>query len=149
MIGHPGTPSNPSADEDNEEGDLKEVPRVPVERQQEPVANPMARRAALQRLLFERFGYTAGCRKCEDILSGDENKSTAGHSERCRKIIEGHMEKDPILRQRLAAARERQDTFLAGEVQRGECEPEPVGQASSSQEPAKVVEQVLELEVGE
>ena len=152
LLGVKGTPSNPSAAEDNPDGDLREVPRVPVERPPEAVANPVARRAVLQRSYFERFGYTAGCRKCEDILGGDENRSTAGHSERCRRIMEGHMERDPILRQRLDAARERQNSFLEREVHRGEKPPvasepplpPPVVPQPDDQEPAKVVEQVLE-----
>ena len=115
LLGLRGTPSNPSADDEHEDGDLREVPRAPVERPPEPVANPMARRVVIHRSYLQRFGYTPGCKKCEDIVTGDENKSTTGHSEGCRKIIEGHMRGDPLLRQRLDSAQLRQDKYLERE----------------------------------
>ena len=53
------------------------------------------------------------------------------------------MEKDEVLGQRLQAARDRQDRFLAGEVEKGAAPP------VETQAPAEVVEQVFEPSNGE
>ena len=82
LLGVRGTPSNPSAME--EEGTVhREVPRAPVPRPDEPPHPPKTRRVILHRSYFEKFGYTIpGCHKCRQLISGDSS-SAAGHSELC------------------------------------------------------------------
>ena len=108
----------------------------------EPVSTPTTRRVIIHRSYLERFGYTGGCKKCEAILRGDESRTTEGHSIACRRHIESCIEKDEVLGQRLQAARDRQDRFLAGEVRKGDRAHE------STSAPAEVVEQIFEPEHG-
>ena len=72
---------------------------------------------------------------CQAMLRGDDSWSTAGHSEGCRRFIESCMEKDPELRERLLAARERQQRCQAEEIERGAAAAEPR---------PEVVEQIFE-----
>ena len=150
-----GTPNNPGA---VEEGDIfRDVPRAPVERLQEPVSAPVARRVIIHRSYLERFGFTEGCRKCRDILRGEESLSALGHSSACRARIEAHMEQDDVLRGRLHAAQIRQDQYLAGEVEQGASRSVPATprggveekpQEESSVEKTAVEEEDLLPEIG-
>ena len=101
------------------DGELRDIPRVPVERQQEPASAPVARRIILHRSYFDRFNFTEGCLKCRAIQRGDGTRSACAHSEACRRRIEGLMAQDEVLREHLSAAQARQDRYLAGEVERG------------------------------
>ena len=59
------------------------------------------------------------------------------------------MDKDENFRERLSAARDRQDRFLAGEIQRNVgAESSKMAKDPSGEESAKVVEQVFEPEFG-
>ena len=111
-----GTPQNPSGAE--AEDVLREVPRVPRPRPEEPVNRPPVRQVILHRSYLERFGFSDGCPKCRSMIRGEE--SSRGHVESCRKRIEAKMAEDPELRKRLDAARLRADHFLAGEVDKGD-----------------------------
>ena len=64
--------------------------------------------------------------------------STAGHCEACREFIEGKMETDGVLRERILAARGRRDRFLAEEVESGAEAP------AAAETPGEVVEQIFE-----
>ena len=57
LLGVRGTPSNPSAAEDVEEGDLPEVPRAPIPRPEQPVAPPVPRRVIIHRSYLDRFWF--------------------------------------------------------------------------------------------
>lgn len=109
-----GTPSNPSAVESADV--LHEVPRAPVQKEDEPTAAPTARRVTLHRSYFDKFGFSANCPKCRALLRGEEASGSAGHTPACRRMIEEDMSKDPILRQRLKAAHDRRDRYVASEV---------------------------------
>ena len=117
-----GTPSNPSAVE-SEETVWHDVPRAPVARPTDPVHVPTARQAMLHKSYFEKFGYSANCPKCRALMRGEE--AGPSHTNACRKSIEEEMDRDPILKQRLATAKERMDRYLASEVERGSTRPEP------------------------
>ena len=118
LLGVRGTPSNPSALE--EDGTVhREVPRAPVPRPDEPPFPPKARRVILPRLYFEKFGYTIpGCHKCRQLISEDSS-SAVGHSELCRTRIEDLMRKDEKLREGLDADDDRRDNDFAKDVERG------------------------------
>ena len=65
-----GTPNNPQAVE-QEEGELGDIPRAPLERPPEPVSIPAARPTMLRREYVERgCGYTDGCLKCRALQRG-------------------------------------------------------------------------------
>ena len=118
FLGVRGTPSNPSA-ATGDDGLLRTVPRAPpVERSSEQVAAPIPRRVILHRSYFEKFGYTEGCQKCRAILRGDDGETSLGHSQACRTRMEALMETDPVLRERVQAARLRRDGYLAEDLER-------------------------------
>ena len=102
-----GTPSNPSGAVQEDPGAFRDVSRAPVARPEDPVTPPIARRTLIHRKYLERFGYTTDCKKCREILRGDE--TPLGHSEFCRKRIEGEMAKDVELKKRLAVVQKRRD----------------------------------------
>ena len=62
LLGVRGTPCNPSAAEDVEDGDLPDIPRAPIPRPEQPVAPPVPLAFYLHRSDLERFGLTDGCR---------------------------------------------------------------------------------------
>ena len=114
-----GTPQNPSAVADA--GDvIRDIPRAPIARPEEPVSTPAARQTILHKWYFEKAGYTEGCPKCRSMLRNEESSKSAGHTPACRKRIEEWMQKDPILRVRLESAQNRRDRFLATEVEKGD-----------------------------
>ena len=99
LLGVRGTPSNPSAVEDD--GVIhRGVPRALVPRPDEPPPSYKARRVILHRSYLEKLGYTIpGCQKCRQIMSGDKSSNSAGHSELCRERIEDLMRKDEVERE--------------------------------------------------
>jgi hypothetical protein len=128
-----GTPSNPSAVE-SEETVWHDVPRAPVGQDLDPTVLPAARRNILHKSYFERFGYSANCPKCRALMRNDDTLVQRGHTVECRKRIEGEMEKDSILRQRLASARERMDRYMESEVKSGDKSRKDPAQMSSPAE---------------
>ena len=114
-----GTPSNSSAVE-SEETVWHDVPRAPIGKATEPVSHPTARRAILHKAYFERFEYSANFPKCRSLMRGEV--AGPSHTTECRRRIELEMDRDQILRQRLEAAQERRDKYLASEVERGDEE---------------------------
>ena len=57
-----------------------------------------------------------------------------GHTAECRRRIEAEMAKDPILKQRLEAAQDRRDRYVASEVERGDEHRAGSEQAKESRE---------------
>ena len=114
----PGTLNNPSAMEDGS-GILRDVPRAPVARPEQPVAAPTLRGVTIHQKYRERFGYSEGCAKCRAILRSDVRQPTLSHSALCRARIREAMAGEKVLNKILQAAQERQDRLLAGEVARG------------------------------
>ena len=126
-----GTPSNPSVVE-NEETVLHDIPRAPVARPEDPASAPVTRQVILLKACFERFGHSADCSMCRAMMRGEIVGPS--HTVACRNRVESEMEKDPILKQRLEAARERRDRYLVGEVARGSTQHAPVPQQRDEQE---------------
>ena len=114
-----GTPGNPSAVE-SEETVWHDVPRAPVAQDLDPTVLPAGRRIILHKSYFEKFGYSANSPKCRALMKNDDTLAQRGQSDECRKRIEGEMEKDSILPQRLASARERMDRYMESEVKSGD-----------------------------
>ena len=77
------------------------------------------RRIYIKQSDLDRYGYTTGCPKCEDIIRG-ATKSTVNHSDRCRKRIEAKLPETEEGRARLGAATERSERFLEEAVRRGD-----------------------------
>ena len=69
------------------------------------------RRIYIKQSDLDRYGYTTGCPKCEDIIRG-ATKSTVNHSDTCRKRIEAKLAETEEGRTRLGAATERSERFL-------------------------------------
>ena len=136
VLGVAGTPQNPSAIAGVDDV-IREIPRVPMSRPEGPVTNPVARKAILHKRYFDKAGYSQGCPKCRSMLRGEDSSKSAGHTEACRKRIEEWMRNDSQLRERLDAARLRQDQYLAGEVDKGDVRHT---RAASSQPKETVVE---------
>ena len=68
FLGVRGTPSNPSALEQGEDGILRNIPRAPVERVEQPTSGPVPRQVILHKSYFVRWNYTNGCLKCRAML---------------------------------------------------------------------------------
>ena len=67
-------------------------------------------------------------------MRDDDTLAQRGHTDECRKRIEGEMEKDSILRQRLASAREGMDRYMESEVKGGDQSRKDSAQRSSTAE---------------
>ena len=114
-----GTPSNPSAVED-EDTTWHDIPRAPVEQDVEPSVLPAARRVILHRSYFEKFGFSSSCTKCRALMRNDDSPQQRAHTVDCRNRIEAAMVKDPMLAWRLQAADARMNRFCESEVKRGD-----------------------------
>ena len=145
-----GSPSNPSAVCEGD-GILREVPRAPVERPMEARTTPTARQVMIRKAYLDRFGYTKGCPKCQSIFRGEESLKVAGHSQQCRARIEERMQNDENLSEKLKAAQDRRDQFLAREVERGSrqqaSEPVVLEPSGVVEEPAVVPDDYLIPEI--
>ena len=67
-----GTPNNPVAAAQEDDGGTREIPRIPRERPEEPISHPVPLRVIIRRSYLDRFGYTRGSKVCEAILRGDD-----------------------------------------------------------------------------
>ena len=121
IIGAPWDPKGTGS----EQGDLMkerplagDVPRVPSVVEPTPASIPHARGLVItQELLRKVGGYTAGCLKCRRLREGDQSQPSLGHSSACRERVEALMQADPELRVCLQQAKDRQDTYIAKQVE--------------------------------
>ena len=119
-----GLPWNLKPEDDEESGEMPEVIVIDEELAQEGVGveeKGMAvvpRRARLDRSevkkFIEKYGATAGCPGCDAIRM---NLIAKAHTEHCRKRIEKYAEENEKLRERISAAADRQNTFIAGRIE--------------------------------
>ena len=86
----------------------------------EAVPVPQARRVWINRVYLEKFGFTPECSKCRAIQAGDISRASLAHSRDCRERIEECLRQDPLLSRHVANADERQDDYLARQVEAGE-----------------------------
>ena len=82
-----GTPSNPSAVED-EDITWHDIPRAPVEQDIDPSVLPSARRVIFRRSYFEKFGFSSNCPKCRALMRNDDSLQQRAHTADCRNRIE-------------------------------------------------------------
>lgn len=106
----------------------------------EPVASDapkprLARRIYIGKKDLERFGRTAGCPKCDHELRYGPGRTTANHSEECRRRIELELAKSEEGQERIARATVRLDRAVAeaGAAFRndGGREQQPIAQGES------------------
>ena len=65
------------------------------DRRQEPDAVPGSRRTYIKPSDIEKYGFTSGCRRCEDVLKSGHGETSKPHSEKCRKQIMVEIAKTP------------------------------------------------------
>ena len=51
----------------------------------------------IQRGDLNKFGFTRGCRKCDELCRGDFSRPNLGHASGCRRRVYAGMQKDPVL----------------------------------------------------
>ena len=113
--GAPWNPSGTVRDEGPEDIPMRspDAPELPRAARAEPDPKPEVqnKRATiiLRSYLEDKFGYTAGCSKCNAIKAGDETQPTLSHSKACRSRIEGRMMEDPILKHKVLNAQRRKE----------------------------------------
>ena len=91
--------------EENPKERLADLPRLVIPRASDSEI-PKPNRTLLQRVYFEKFGWTPGCRKCTALQSWDSSVTT-GHSESCRERIEKILAEDPEMKRKLDRTRRR------------------------------------------
>ena len=81
-------------------------------------AGQQPRSMRITEAMLDKHGYTASCRKCKAMMSGDVSQPTLGHTRDCRVRLEKVMEDDEHFQSRLRAAEDRKTRFLEGELKR-------------------------------
>ena len=84
----------------------------------QPEVMPAAPRGVhIKHEYLEKFGYTSGCIKCEDIQVGRVSDNKRGHSIDCRNRLRECMRKEEILQEHVAKSEERMDRYLAQQIE--------------------------------
>ena len=117
-----GTPwkVNPQAEESDQviQDDVKilpsATPEVPVEPPHALFREEAPRKVYVKTGVLKEIGYTPGCLGCQALQSG---RTRVGHNDQCRKRAVDTMKETILGRERLTAARKREDEFLARAVQ--------------------------------
>jgi hypothetical protein len=89
----------------------RKLPDVQVELEREIVVMP--NRFTIRKEDLERHGYSAGCQGCKALLRGTARQ---GHSEACRKRLEGELKDDP----RMKLQKARQEEYVARRLEEQE-----------------------------
>ena len=107
-----------------------EDPEVPVREMGSGGLNPEALvpepviRSSVPRDLYVKpqhlrdYEYTKGCRKCDAMKEGDSSYASRSHSSACRQRIRERLEESAAGQRELQQGQERQERFLAEEVER-------------------------------
>ncbi len=92
---------------------IEEMPTTQPKEEADAGAPPRGVRIGRKEL--EKYGYTAGCRKCDIIRRNLNILPTLGHSDACRRrILQAMREDDDVHQQgKVEAARQRQEEYRA------------------------------------
>ena len=66
----------------------------------------------VRRAQLDRWGYTEGSLKCQDMLNNSTSAPTRGHSKACRERMLEAMRTDPSLLRRIEDAEKRKTEYL-------------------------------------
>ena len=76
-------------------------------------------RVKLTKVILEQVGYTPSCSKCAALKAGDKARTKSHtHTEACRTRVEAEMKKHEPLRKMVEAMTERQNEWLAKQVEK-------------------------------
>ena len=133
-----GVPWQPVPRPEEQAGEPQVIHPQPAEQQPDvppppPDGGYIPRGLLIKREYLEKYGYTQGCRKCRGILRGDESATRMSHTVVCRNRIIEAMKGDPELKERVERADERQQEWIARQVEAGD-QPEAGGEAHGSGE---------------
>ena len=91
-----------------------------VEQQIPAEPTPSVRGVYVKQEDLRQFGYTATCRKCSSIQLYGSQAGTMPHSTACRERIMARRMENPAGAARVARMTQRQDRFIAEQIERGD-----------------------------
>ena len=83
-----------------------------------PIPEPLTRRMPITHKEIEKYGYTDGCPGCDAKKRGEVARR--GHSEKCRRRIEGKMKEDEEGRRKMEKTEERITHRMARDLEKAD-----------------------------
>ena len=123
VVGVMGTPWKPYNFTESDKLRI-DLPRADDQQEQverAPHVEEAPRRFRIERKDLEKLGYTPGCPGC---YNAKHHKSHRAHTAHCRQRVHGAMMEDPILRRRVEALQERENRWIAEQIEAEDQQPE-------------------------